>query len=309
MVFSRWLKLDRGVERSREGVFSRIAGMLEQRRPVDEELWTALEELLLEADVGVQTTDQLLEIVRNEVTLGTVDDSRGVYRVLREELVHSLREVAPATPGDLLAPPGTLGVLLVVGVNGVGKTTTIAKLARYFREQRKQVVLAAGDTFRAAAIDQLKIWGERVGVPVVAQQPGSDPGAVVFDAVAAARARGADLLIVDTAGRLHNKVNLMEELRKIRRVLDRQEVQQVRTVLVLDATTGQNAVVQGRAFMEVSGLDGLVIAKLDGTAKGGIVFTLVDELEVPVLFVGTGEKTEDLSEFDADEFVRALFKT
>jgi fused signal recognition particle receptor len=170
-------------------------------------------------------------------------------------------------------------------------------------------MLAAGDTFRAAAIDQLKLWGERVGVPVVAQNPGSDPGSVVFDAVSAARSRGSDLLIVDTAGRLHTKVNLMEELRKIRRVLDRQNVAHVRTLLVLDASTGQNAIIQGRAFKEATGLDGLILAKLDGTAKGGVVFAIVDELEIPVLFVGTGEKASDLSEFDAEAFVRALFKT
>jgi fused signal recognition particle receptor len=170
-------------------------------------------------------------------------------------------------------------------------------------------MLAAGDTFRAAAIDQLRLWADRVGVPLIAQNPGSDPGSVVFDAVAAARARNIDLLIVDTAGRLHTKVNLMEELKKIRRVLERQNVQHVRTLLALDASTGQNAVVQGRAFKGAIGLDGLVLAKLDGTARGGVVFAIVDELEVPVLFVGTGESVGDLSEFDAEAFVRALFKT
>jgi fused signal recognition particle receptor len=169
-------------------------------------------------------------------------------------------------------------------------------------------MLAAGDTFRAAAIDQLKIWGERVNVPVVAQHPGADPASVVFDAVAAARSRGMDLLIVDTAGRLHTKFNLMEELKKVRRVLEKQNVEYVRTLLVLDASTGQNAVVQGRAFTQATGLDGLVLAKLDGTAKGGVVFTLVDELEIPVLFVGTGEKVDDVSEFEPDPFVRALFR-
>jgi len=209
----------------------------------------------------------------------------------------------------MLAPEGELAVLLVVGVNGVGKTTSIAKLADYWKRQGQRVMLAAGDTFRAAAIDQLKLWGDRAGVPVVAQNPGSDPGSVVFDAVVAARARGTDLLIVDTAGRLHTKVNLMEELKKIRRVLDRQNVKHARTVLVLDASTGQNAIVQGRAFKSATGLDGLILAKLDGTAKGGVVFAIVDELEVPVLFVGTGEQPGDLSEFDAEAFVRALFKS
>ncbi len=199
--------------------------------------------------------------------------------MLQDELVLSLNEVAPAEPQEMLKRRG------------------------------QKVMLAAGDTFRAAAIDQLKLWGDRVSVPVVAQNPGSDPGSVVFDAVTAARARGIDLLIVDTAGRLHTKVNLMEELKKIRRVLERQNVEHVRTLLVLDASTGQNAIVQGRAFKEATGLDGLILAKLDGTAKGGVVFAIVDELEVPVLFVGTGEQPGDLSEFDAEAFVRALFKS
>jgi fused signal recognition particle receptor len=308
MILSRWFKLDKGAEKSREGVFSRLAGIFEQPRPIDDDLWEELEELLLEADVGVKTTDQLLEILRNEVELGNAATSRDLYRLLREELVLSLNEVAPRSPDSLLAPDGELGVLLIVGVNGVGKTTSIAKLADYYKQQGQRVMLGAADTFRAAAIDQLKLWGERVNVPVVAQHPGADPGSVVFDAVNAARARMTDLLIVDTAGRLHTKVNLMEELKKIRRVLERQNVSHVRTLLVLDASTGQNAVVQGRAFKEATGLDGLVLAKLDGTAKGGVVFAIVDELEIPVLFVGTGEKADDLSEFDADAFVKALFK-
>ena len=309
MILSRWFKLDRGVEKSREGIFARIASVFEQSRPIDDDLWDELEELLLEADVGVQTTDQLLEILRNEVELGNAASSKDLYRLLREELVQSLETVAPTTPEEMLAPAGELGVLLVVGVNGVGKTTSIAKLAAYWKSEGKQVMLAAADTFRAAAIDQLKLWGERVGVPVVAQNPGSDPGSVVFDAVASARGRKSDLLIVDTAGRLHTKVNLMEELKKIRRVLERQNVGHARTLLVLDASTGQNAVLQGRAFSEATGLDGLILAKLDGTAKGGVVFAIVDELEIPVLFVGTGEKVDDLSEFDPQAFVSALFKS
>jgi fused signal recognition particle receptor len=256
----------------------------------------------------VHTTDQLLEMMRNEVELGNAENSKDLYRVLQDELVLSLNEVAPTSPEDMLPPRGELGVLLIVGVNGVGKTTSIAKLTDYFKSSGQRIMLAAGDTFRAAAIDQLKLWSDRVGVPVVAQNPGSDPGSVVFDAVAAARARGIDLLIVDTAGRLHTKVNLMEELKKIRRVLERQNVRHVRTLLVLDASTGQNAIAQGRAFKEATGVDGLVLAKLDGTAKGGVVFAIVDELEIPVLFVGTGEQLGDLSEFDAQAFVRALFK-
>jgi fused signal recognition particle receptor len=309
MILSRWFKLDKGAEKSREGVFSRLASIFEQPRPIDEALWEELEDLLLEADVGVNTTDQLLEILRNEVELGNAENSKDLYRLLQEELELSLNEVAPSSPDELLPPRGELGVILVVGVNGVGKTTSIAKLADYFKGQGQRVMLAAADTFRAAAIDQLKLWGDRVGVPVIAQNPGSDPGSVVFDAVAAARSRGSDVLIVDTAGRLHTKVNLMEELRKIRRVLERQNVSHVRTLLVLDASTGQNAIAQGRAFKEATGVDGLVLAKLDGTAKGGVVFAIVDELEIPVLFVGTGEGLSDLSDFDAAAFVRALFKS
>src|SRR5579859_7282823 len=281
MILSRWFKLDKGVQKSREGVFARIASVFEQPRPIDDHLWDELEDLLLQADVGVHTTDQLLEILRNEdlqeliggvhatdqlleilrneVELGNATSSKDLYRLLREELVLSLTEVAPATPEEMLAPDGQLGVLLVVGVNGVGKTTSIAKLADYWKRQGRTVMLAAGDTFRAAAIEQLKLWGERVDVPVIAQNPGSDPGSVVFDAVTAARARGIELLVVDTAGRLHTKVNLMEELKKIRRVLDRQNVEHVRTLLVLDASTGQNAIVQGRAFKEATGLDGLIL--------------------------------------------------
>jgi fused signal recognition particle receptor len=308
MILSRWFKLDKGAEKSREGVFARLASVFEQPRPIDDELWEELEDLLLQADVGVKTTDQLLEILHNDVELGNAANSKDLYRLLQEELVLSMNEVAPTAPDELLAPMGELAVLLVVGVNGVGKTTSIAKLAEYFKRRGQRIMLAAADTFRAAAIDQLQLWGDRVGVPVVAQNPGSDPGSVVFDALSAARARGIDLLIVDTAGRLHTKVNLMEELKKIRRVLERQNIAHVRTLLVLDASTGQNAIVQGRAFKDATGLDGLLLAKLDGTAKGGVVFAIVDELEIPVLFVGTGETLGDLSEFAPDAFVRALFK-
>jgi fused signal recognition particle receptor len=196
--------------------------------------------------------------------------------------------------------------VLVVGVNGVGKTTSIAKLGNFWRRQGYSVVLAAADTFRAAAIDQLKIWGERAGLPVVAHQPGADPGSVVFDAISAARARGADVVLIDTAGRLHTKFNLMEELKKVRRVIDKQNVPNVTTVLVVDATTGQNAITQAQQFAKTAGLDGLIVTKLDGTAKGGVVFAVTREVGVPIMFVGTGEKLDDMSDFDADDFVDAL---
>jgi len=205
-----------------------------------------------------------------------------------------------------LVQRGNLSLILVVGVNGVGKTTSIAKLANLFRTQGYSVVLAAGGTVRAAAVDQLKIWGDRARVPVVAHQPNADPSSVVFDAISAARSRNADLVIVDTAGRLHTKFNLMEELKKIRRVIDKQNVPNVTTVLVVDATTGQNAITQAQQFAKTAGLDGLIVTKLDGTAKGGVVFAVTREVGVPIMFVGTGEKLDDMSDFDADDFVDAL---
>jgi fused signal recognition particle receptor len=296
-------KLDRGVEKTRAGFFGKIRTLLTAERPIDEDLWDELEELLLQADVGVQLTDEVLERLRGEHRAGEIRSSRDLFDALKDALVTSLEEVAPQRT---LVERGTLSVVLVVGVNGVGKTTSIAKLGTFWRRQSHDVVLAAADTFRAAAIDQLKIWGERAGLPVVAHQPGADPGSVVFDAISAARARGADVVLIDTAGRLHTKFNLMEELKKVRRVIDKQNVPNVSTVLVVDATTGQNAVAQAEQFARAAGLDGLIVAKLDGTAKGGVIFAVTRAVKAPVLFVGTGEKLDDLSDFDADDFVEAL---
>jgi fused signal recognition particle receptor len=296
-------KLDRGVEKTRAGFFGKIRTLLTAERPIDEDLWDELEELLLQADVGVQLTDEVLERLRGEHRAGEIRSSRDLFDALKDALVTSLEEVAPQRT---LVERGTLSVVLVVGVNGVGKTTSIAKLGTFWRRQGHDVVLAAADTFRAAAIDQLKIWGERAGLPVVAHQPGADPGSVVFDAISAARARGADVVLIDTAGRLHTKFNLMEELKKVRRVIDKQNVPNVSTVLVVDATTGQNAVAQAEQFARAAGLDGLIVAKLDGTAKGGVIFAVTRAVKAPVLFVGTGEKLDDLSDFDADDFVEAL---
>jgi fused signal recognition particle receptor len=296
-------KLDRGVEKTRAGFFGKIRTLLTAERPIDEELWDELEELLLQADVGVQLTDEVLERLRGEHRAGEIQSSRDLFDALKDALATSLEEVAPQRT---LVERGTLSVVLVVGVNGVGKTTSIAKLGTFWRRQGHDIVLAAADTFRAAAIDQLKIWGERAGLPVVAHQPGADPGSVVFDAISAARARGADVVLIDTAGRLHTKFNLMEELKKVRRVIDKQNVPNVSTVLVVDATTGQNAVAQAEQFAGAAGLDGLIVAKLDGTAKGGVIFAVTRAVKAPVLFVGTGEKLDDLSDFDADDFVEAL---
>ncbi len=296
-------KLDQGVEKARTGFFGRIKTLLTAERPIDEDLWDELEELLIQADVGVALTDRLMERMREEHRKGEIQSSRDLFDALKDALATSLEDVAD--PRDLLRR-GELSVVLVVGVNGVGKTTSIAKLGNLLQRQGYKVVLAAGDTFRAAAIDQLKIWGERARLPVVAHQPNADPGSVVFDAISAARARAADVVIVDTAGRLHTKFNLMEELKKIRRVIDKQNVPYVTTILVVDATTGQNAVSQAEQFAKTAGLDGIVITKLDGTAKGGVVFAVTEAVKVPVMFVGTGEKMDDIADFDPDDFVDAL---
>lgn len=303
-MLRKWFGLEKGVEKTRTSFFKKVVDLFSVPY-IGPELWDDLEALLIQADVGVGTTEELLDGLKEEVRTGRIEDARELNAALQRELVRLLESV-PAT--DELVRKGALTVVLVVGVNGVGKTTSIAKLGNYWRSQRLDVMLAAGDTFRAAAIDQLKHWGEQARLPVVAHQPGADPSSVLFDAVTSARARGADVLIADTAGRLHTKVNLMEELRKMRRVMEKQEVERVKSLLVLDATTGQNALSQARHFADATGLDGLIVAKLDGTAKGGIVFSLVRELRVPVRFVGTGERLDDLSEFDGRAFVRALFQ-
>ena len=303
MVLGRFFRLDKGVEKTRRTFFDQISGLF-AREQIDDDLWDELEELLIGADVGIATTEQVIARLRDWVEHGAVTDAADLREALRDELVATLEEPEP-TP---LLKPGKLNAVLVMGVNGVGKTTSIAKLAQLWKRQGRSVVLAAGDTFRAAAVEQLKIWGERVGVPVVAHQQGADPGSVVFDAISAARARNAEVVLIDTAGRLHTKHNLMEELKKIRRVIDKQGVDDVATLLVLDATTGQNAIMQARSFCEAAGLDGLIIAKLDGTSRGGVIFAIVKELETPLRFIGTGEKLDDLAEFDSETFVDALMR-
>jgi fused signal recognition particle receptor len=305
-MLDRLRKLDKSIRRSQDQFFNRVVGLFEGRQ-IDEDLWEELEEILIQADVGFDTTSGIVERVRERVDTGHVRDANKAQQILREEMVAALR--TKNGDGRLNLTPGRLNVVLVVGVNGTGKTTTIAKLSRLLQGQGRRVALAAGDTFRAAAIDQLKIWGERAGVPVIAHQPGGDPGAVVFDAMQAAPARGADTLIVDTAGRIHTKFNLMEELKKVRRVVTKIDPEAPHEVLlVLDATTGQNALSQARHFTEAVNVTGLVIAKLDGTAKGGIVFAIAHELGIPIKFVGTGEHLDDLAEFDPEDFVNALLK-
>lgn len=273
------------------------------RKDLSEEFWEELEQALIVSDVGAKTSAQLVGDIRSRATAAGEKDPAAVRALLKSSISGTLSR---PVKGDIL-PPEQPTVLLIVGVNGVGKTTSIAKLARAAQQEGRKVVLAAGDTFRAGAIEQLKTWGERLDIPVIAHQAGSDPGAVAFDAISAARARGADLVIVDTAGRLHTRHNLMEEVRKVRGVIDRQAAGfTVRSLLVIDGTTGQNGLAQARAFLGAVHCDGVVLTKLDGTAKGGIALAIAGELGLPVVFIGTGEQVDDLSAFDPDGFAAAL---
>jgi fused signal recognition particle receptor len=277
-----------------------------QRGQIDDQLWDDLEETLITSDVGVAITERLIETLKERVEYAGLKDARDVRDALEEELLILLGDPEPLN----FSSTSPLTVILVVGVNGVGKTTTIAKLTHYLKKKGHRVILAAGDTFRAAAIDQIKIWGERVKVPVISHQHGADPGAVVFDALEAAENRKCDVLIIDTAGRLHTKYNLMEELKKIAKVLGKKDSEAPHEVLlVVDATTGQNALLQAKQFVGDVGLTGLVLTKLDGTARGGIVFSISEELGLPIKFIGTGERVGDLAPFDPDAFVQALFAT
>jgi len=273
------------------------------RTSVGDEVWDELEELLIAADVGVTTTQKLLGKVKQRIKAEKLSDGIQIRAALKEEMVSLLKVDAGAN--SIPKSAGTQ-IILVVGVNGSGKTTSIAKLAHGFKNEGKKVILAAADTFRAAAIDQLKHWGERVGVDVVAHQPGGDPGAVVYDALQAAQNRQAGVVIIDTAGRLHTKFNLMEELKKIKRVADKYKMSQD-VLLVIDATTGQNGLAQARHFTEAVGVNGIFLAKLDGTAKGGIVLAVCDELKIPITYIGTGEQLDDIAIFDANTFVEAIF--
>jgi fused signal recognition particle receptor len=290
--------------RSRAALSRGLSGLL-SRGADDDEAWEELEEALLAADVGVSTATELVERLR---TRARAERASGpaLRELLRDELRDAVGTADRSLALDLLAEHERPGIVLVVGVNGTGKTTTVGKLALALAEEGKQPVLAAADTFRAAATEQLVIWGDRVGAPVVRHQQGADPAAVAFDGLASARARGADVLLVDTAGRLHTKTNLMEELRKLRRVLEREGGQVREVLLVLDATTGQNGLAQARQFTEAVGVTGVVLTKLDGTAKGGIVIAVQRDLGIPVKLVGLGEGAHDLAPFDPDAFVDAL---
>lgn len=302
--------VEEATEKTRRGFFSKIGGIF-KRGGLDEALWEELEETLVLADTGAATTMRIIDDVKDRVKEEKIREPEAALAALKEEMIEVLDV---DTDRGKIWPDGSKGnlpkpaVILVVGVNGTGKTTSIGKLAHAYKSRGLKVVLAAADTFRAAAIDQLKQWGERAGVDVVAHQQGADPGAVVFDAMVAAEKRGADVLIIDTAGRLHTKANLMEELRKVNRIIQRTVPDGPHEVLLLlDATTGQNAMQQAKYFTEAVGVTAVLLSKLDGTAKGGVVFSVCDQLGVPVRFVGTGERPQDLAPFDPREFVEALF--
>ncbi len=273
--------------------------------PITADLWDELEETLISSDVGVETTERLMTVLHERVEAERLTRGSELRGALKEELELLLGDPEPL----VFSETSPITVLLFVGVNGVGKTTSIAKVANLLKKQKHHVMLAAGDTFRAAAVEQLKTWGERVGVPVIAQHQGADSAAVVYDAMQAAQSRGADVLLVDTAGRLHTKTNLMEELKKIVRVLQRYDPEAPHEVLLtLDATTGQNGLAQAKQFVKDAGVSGVVLTKLDGTARGGIVFAIASELGLPIKFIGTGERVGDLEAFDVDEFIDALFE-
>ncbi|HEX8600292.1 MAG TPA: signal recognition particle-docking protein FtsY [Chloroflexia bacterium] len=308
-------RVEEGLQRTKRSWFRQVASLFEVDE-ITEDIWEDLETLLIQADVGVDTTVEVLDRLKTRVAADRLKKPSAVYQALQDELVWVLEQPERRAlsrrngngPGNVTEAEPHPYVLLVVGVNGVGKTTTIAKIARFYRDQGRSVVIGAGDTFRAAAIEQLQIWGERVGAPVIRHQIGADPGAVVFDAVEAAINRDADVLIIDTAGRLHTKTNLMEELRKVTRIISKQlPGAPHETLLVLDATTGQNGLQQAKAFTEVANVTDLAVAKLDGTAKGGVVFAIAREMNLPIRYIGTGEKITDLAEFDARQFVSALF--
>lgn len=299
-------KFKEGLAKTRDAFVGQVTDLFTRRKKIDEAFFEELEEILIGADVGVNTVMELIEDLRDEVKKRRIEQPSELQPILSEKLVGLLTD--SGEPSQLKMNPNGITVILFVGVNGVGKTTTIGKLAHRFKQEGKKVLLAAGDTFRAGAIEQLQVWGERVGVEVISQQAGSDPAAVMYDAVQAAKQRGVDVLLCDTAGRLQNKANLMEELSKIYRVIQR-EIPSAphETLLVLDAATGQNALQQAKLFGEKSGVSGLVLTKLDGTAKGGIVIAIRREMSLPVKFVGLGEKMDDLEPFDAEQFVHALF--
>lgn len=297
-------RLKAGLAKTRQGLVDKITELVSGYKELDDEFYEELEEILIQADLGVQASMEIVDNLQIKAKEAKADTPEKVKEILKEEIAKILG--SEAKPLNLPSPGPA--VIMVVGVNGVGKTTTIGKLAHRLKQEGKRVLLVAGDTFRAAAIDQLEVWANRVGVEMVKHQEGADPAAVAYDGIQAAKSRKIDVVILDTAGRLHNKANLMEEVRKIRRVIERELPGAPHEVLlVLDATTGQNAVAQAKLFKEVTGVTSIALTKLDGTAKGGVIVAICSQLEIPVKLVGIGEKIDDLRDFNPREFVEALF--
>jgi fused signal recognition particle receptor len=297
-------RLQKAVQSTKQSFMGRVEEALRGKKEFDEALWTELEEALIAGDVGMATTEEVIQRVRQQAERGQLADAAGVKSALKGELLALLEATSNGRPKSQTTPV----VVLVVGVNGTGKTTTIGRLAYQWTQQGKKVLLCAGDTFRAAAIEQLEIWGERASCEIIKQKPGADPSAVIFDALSAAKARQVDCVIADTAGRLHTKTNLMAELDKIRRTCERVIPGSPHEVLlVMDATTGQNGLQQARLFTESAGVTGIVLTKLDGTAKGGVVLAIARELRLPIRYVGVGEQKEDLLPFDPKQFIESLF--
>lgn len=295
-------KIKEGLKKTRDAVIGQIDSMLKSFTKIDDELFEELEELLVMGDVGVPTAEKICEELKKRVKKEGIKNPNEIHRLLEETVSDMLRG------GEELDISTTPSIILVIGVNGVGKTTTIGKLANHLTKQGKKVILAAGDTFRAAAIEQLEIWADRSHCEIIKQNEGSDPAAVIYDAISAAKARHADVIICDTAGRLHNKKHLMDELAKINRIIDRELPDASKEkLLVLDATTGQNAVNQAEQFSLATGITGIVLTKLDGTAKGGVVLAIKEGLGIPVKYIGVGEQIDDLQPFDAEDFAKALF--
>lgn len=296
-------KLKDGLSKTRDGFTDKINEVLKLAITIDDDLYEELEEVLIMADIGMDTTVEIIDRLKDKIRKEKINEVEMVYPALKEVIKDMLLEGVEEEEDN-----GEKKVLLVIGVNGVGKTTSIGKLAAKNKEEGKKVLLAAADTFRAAAIDQLEVWSQRANVELIKHEEGSDPAAVVFDAIQAAKARNTDLLICDTAGRLHNKKNLMNELSKINRIIDREFSEAKKeTLLVLDGTTGQNAIIQAKQFMEACPIDGIILTKLDGTAKGGVVISIKQTLNIPVRYIGVGEGIDDLQEFDAESFAEALF--
>lgn len=296
-------KLKEGLAKTRSSISEKFDAVLSFNKKIDEELYEELEEVMIMSDMGVTTTNKIISMLKGKVKENKIIDSEGVRGALKD----IISEIMGNEKSSVL-PVTTPAVYMIVGVNGVGKTTSIGKMAHYLKSSGLKVMLAAGDTFRAAAIDQLEIWGQRCNVEVIKQKEDADPASVIYDAIQCAKARKIDVLICDTAGRLHNKKNLMEELRKINKVIEREYGDAYKqTFLVLDATTGQNALLQAKQFIEVANVNGLILTKLDGTAKGGIVVAINDELNIPVKMIGVGEGIEDLQEFDPKSFAEAIF--